>query len=151
MISKTGFTERCAFWAANGGEWQARNEDYKPGDQAPESFEYHVAQEPFESSIGFTIYAMIADQKLVIWKGYHYWHDLKNKSIYLSLGSEGQICNGETHHDLDLYFEILNRNGSVIYILNHDEIINENEVKATAQTFSEGQWKQLSSLHWKRM
>jgi hypothetical protein len=110
-----------------------------------------VNLEPSEAFIGFTIYAISGGKRFVIWKGYHYWHPLKNRSFYLSLGSNGEVCSGETYKDYDMYFEILQPNGQLLCILNHDEIVNENEIKSSTQTLVEGQWKPVSSLTWKRI
>ncbi|HYF32485.1 MAG TPA: hypothetical protein VD993_15275 [Chitinophagaceae bacterium] len=151
MFEKKDFIERIAFWADKSGQWAAANPDYKPGDQAPESFEYHTWCDPSDTVLQFTIYAYIGGQKMVIWKGFHYWHELRGKSVYLSLGTQGQVCNGENRNGHEMYFEILMTNGQVMYIRNLDEIENENEVKATSQTIVEGAWRPMNGLHWKRI
>jgi hypothetical protein len=79
MPLKAEFIERCRAWH---GRWRATNPDHKAG-QGPEAFEYEASAGPSESSMAFTIYAIIEEQKAIIWKGFHYWIDKDNKSEYL--------------------------------------------------------------------
>ena len=151
MFSKKEFADRMAFWAAQGGKWSAANPAFTPGEDAPEGFEFHATVDLSETVMGFTIFAYMKGQKVMIWKGYHYWHELKNKSVYLSLGAKGEICNGETYHEHDMYFEILHTSGMVIHIRNHDELVNENEIKSTTHVLTNDQWQAVSTAHWKRM
>lgn len=151
MLTKQDFIERIAFWSGKGGKWAAVNPDYKPGDKAPESFEYHTTRDFSETVLGFTIFAYSSGQKMVIWKGYHYWHELKNKSVYLSLGTQGQVCTGENIEGHEMYFEILMPDGQVMYIRNLDEIINDDEVKASSSTIRNGAWQPMSNVVWKRI
>ncbi|HEY0679252.1 MAG TPA: hypothetical protein VGD17_13265 [Chitinophagaceae bacterium] len=150
MFSKSDFSARLAFWAAKGGKWTALNAGPKQGDEDPDGFEYHVTVDLSETVMGFAIYAVTKGKARLIWRGFHYWHELKNKSVYLSLGTAGEICNGETYHEHDMYFEILSPDGKVIYILNHDKIVNEDEVISSTRSLVNGEWQKMNIAHWKR-
>ena len=151
MITKEDFIQRCQVWKANGGKWRSTNQAYKPGDHAPQAFEYQTESGPYPASMGFTIYAIIGEQKYVFWKGYHYWNDIRNKSLYLSLGANGEICTGENYEDHDMYYEMVTTNGQVMHILNQDKIINANEITSIVKTLADGEWHPLPTLEWKRI
>ena len=151
MFGKKHFVERVSFWTDKGGKWAAVNPDHKPGDKSPESFEYHTMRELSESVLEFSIYAYSSGQRKLIWKGYHYWLESQGKSVYVSLGPDGQVCNGGNLEGHEMHFEIFMPDGQAMYIRNLDEIVNEDEVTANARTIIEGEWRPMSSVTWKRI
>jgi hypothetical protein len=152
MINRKDFSDRINLWASKGGKWAAVNPDHNPGDATPEGYEYHTTIEA-ETVMGFTIYAVTQGQQKVIWKGFHYWNPVENRSNYLSVGTGSEVCNGNSYTmGHDMYFGILYPDGRpATHILNHDDIIGEDEVKSSTQVIVNGQWQQMKDTHWKRI
>lgn len=151
--NKTAYTEKIAYLLKDRGKWKAKNPNFDLDNEwSPSAFGYQFEKGYAEDILKLKITGFIGNKEYVYWEGVYYWHPLKNRAIYFSQGTGGQVASGETINiGLDMVFEVINPDGSVTMHKDTDEVINENEFKSKSFKLEGGKWVDNQQHIWKRV
>lgn len=147
------YTEKITYLLKDGGKWKAKNPNFDLDNEwSPSSFGYIFAKGYADDILKLKITGFVGVKEYVYWEGVYYWHPLKNRVVYHSMGTGGMVASGETiNPGLDLVFEIVNPDGSVTMHKDTDEIVSENEFKSRSYKLEGGKWVDNQELVWKRI
>ena len=153
VLNKNEFLKRCNYMLDKGGIWEAVNPGYDSLQEwSAKSFGYKFERGYHENFLKILINGIIKGKKYIFWDGYYYWNAVKQRTEYFSTGTGGQIATGEViNQGNDLYFTVINPDGSTTVNLDTDEIIRENEFHSNSYKLEQGEWKPNNKLVWKRI
>ena len=151
--TKEGFMKRSQYLLDSGGTWEAMNAKYDSTQEwSATSYGYKIERGYHENFIKIKISGTIRGKKYLFWDGYYYWDPVKQRAGYFSMGTGGALARGEVvNSDHDLYFTVVNPDGSETIHLDTDTVISSNEFQSQSYKLEKGGWTPDTKLTWKRI
>lgn len=153
LQTKNAFLERCTILLDNGGAWEAVNPDFDSTKEWSAShYGYKFEKGYHENILKIKINGLVKGKRYLYWDGYYYWNPVKQRAEYFSLGTSGSVARGEMIGTSNqLYFTIVNPDGSESVHLDTEIKVSHNEFHSQSYKLEKDGWKKNNFLVWKRI
>ena len=153
LQTRDAFLERCRFLLENSGVWEAVNPDFDSTKEWSAShYGYKFETGYHENFLKIKINGLVKGKRYLYWDGYYFWNPAKQRVEYFSLGTSGSLARGEMiSTSSDLYFTVINPEGSESIHLDTESKISQNEFHSQSFKLEKGVWKKNNFLVWKRI